>query len=76
MELPGLSLSAAGETIDAAKYDLTLNMGESGEVIHGVLEYNTDLFDETTIKRMLGHWHTLIEAIAADTTVRSPSYRS
>ena len=60
LELPGLSLSAAGETIDAAKYDLTLNMGESGEVIHGVLEYNTDLFDENnhqTHARTLAHAH-------------------
>ena len=29
------------------------------------LEYNTDLFDADTIKRMLGHYGVLLEAIVA-----------
>ncbi|HEX7333866.1 MAG TPA: amino acid adenylation domain-containing protein [Pyrinomonadaceae bacterium] len=70
LELPGLSLSTAGEASEVAKFDLTLNMAESDEAIIGALQYNTDLFDETTIKRMLGHWQTLVEAIVADSTVR------
>jgi amino acid adenylation domain-containing protein len=34
--------------------------------LHGAIEYNTDLFDGGTITRMIGHFHTLLEAIVAD----------
>ncbi|HEX6900157.1 MAG TPA: AMP-binding protein, partial [Thermoanaerobaculia bacterium] len=30
------------------------------------LEHNADLFDPATVERMLGHWRTLLEGIAAD----------
>ena len=30
------------------------------------MEYNTDLFDEDRIARMLGHYQTLLEAVTAD----------
>ena len=63
LELPGLSLSAAGETSDVAKFDLMLSLSESDEAISGALQYNTDLFDATTIKRMLMHFQTLLESI-------------
>ena len=66
LALPGLSLSAVGETSDLAKFDLTLNMSESGEAISGAVQYNTDLFDETTIQRMLSHFQNLLQAICAD----------
>ena len=66
LELPGLSLSAAGETSGIAKFDLTLTMSESGEVISGALAYNTDLFDETTVTRMLMHFQMLLESISAN----------
>ncbi len=49
-----------------AKFDLTLAI-EAGEFgLRGTLEYNSDLFEAATITRMLGHWQTLLEAIAAD----------
>ncbi|HEX7333864.1 MAG TPA: amino acid adenylation domain-containing protein [Pyrinomonadaceae bacterium] len=70
LELPGLSLSAAGESSGVAKFDLTLSMSESGEAISGVCEYNTDLFDETTIKRLMGHFETLLESIVSDPAQR------
>ena len=70
MELPGLSLSAAGAASDVAKFDLTLSMSESGEAISGALEYNTDLFDETTIKRLVGHFEILLESFVSDPAQR------
>jgi amino acid adenylation domain-containing protein len=66
LELPGLSLSAAGESSGVTKFDLTLNMSESGDAISGAFEYNTDLFDEATIKRLVGHFNTLLESFVAD----------
>jgi amino acid adenylation domain-containing protein len=38
--------------------------------LHGSLNYNTDLFDSATIRRMMGHFRTLIEGIAANPDAR------
>ncbi len=63
-------LTLAPLTLDSgtgtAKFDITLVLEESKEELHGGLEYNTDLFDATTIARMMGHFATLLESIAAD----------
>src|SRR5205085_8281334 len=49
-----------------AKFDLTLFMWQGPEGLAGSLEYATDLFDPATIDRLLGHFQTLLEGIAAD----------
>ncbi|AGA31110.1 amino acid adenylation domain-containing protein [Singulisphaera acidiphila] len=49
-----------------AKFDLTLALEESGQGLAGGIEYNTELFDEATIARMLDHFQVLLEAIATD----------
>jgi len=45
------------------KFDLSLGVWESDKNIAGSLEYNTDLFDASTIERMLGHFTVLLESI-------------
>lgn len=47
----------------AAKFDLNLTMAERGEGLTAWLEYNSDLYDSTTIARMLGHFQTLLAAL-------------
>ena len=49
-----------------AKFDLTLSMAEVGDRICGSLEYSTDLFDDETITRLLGHFDILLEAAAVE----------
>jgi amino acid adenylation domain-containing protein len=49
-----------------AKFDLSLLMFETQQGIIGSWEYNTDLFDETTIRAMVGHFETLLEGIVAN----------
>ena len=51
---------------DTAKFDLHLALGETGGSLAGSLEYNTDLFEPATIRRLVNHFTTLLEAIAAD----------
>src|SRR5205823_4859013 len=46
------------------KYDLTFVMGETPGGLGVSIEYNTDLFDASTIERMLGHLGTLLEGVA------------
>ncbi len=57
-------------TIDAesggAKWDLYLQLSERTNGIIGRAQYNPDLFEAGTITRMLGHWETLLKALAAN----------
>lgn len=43
----------------ATQYELTLRMAATGDGVAGSLDYNSDLFDESTITRLLGHFKTL-----------------
>jgi amino acid adenylation domain-containing protein/non-ribosomal peptide synthase protein (TIGR01720 family) len=65
LELPGLTITLENEDV-AAKFDLTLSIEETEQELIGSWEYNTDLFDAATIKRMVGHFQTLLEAIVAN----------
>jgi len=47
-------------------FDLTLSIMEETEKLRGELEYNSALFESTTITRMLGHYQTLLEHIVAN----------
>ncbi len=53
-----------------AKFDLTLGVVREREGFAAVLEYDADLFDPATADRMLGHWRTLAEGIAAGPETR------
>jgi amino acid adenylation domain-containing protein len=66
LTLPGLTLSRLEIPHQTAKFDLTLSLTERTEGLTGSLEYSTDLFDDDTIGRMLGHFEMLLEGIATD----------
>ncbi|MGA9380654.1 MAG: amino acid adenylation domain-containing protein, partial [Phormidium sp.] len=59
VELSGLSISTLEIESAIAKFDITLSMEETERGIIGVWEYNTDLFNSSTIERMTGHLVTL-----------------
>ena len=42
-----------------SKFDLTLGVLETTEGLKVAFEYNTDLFDVSTIERMFGHFQTI-----------------
>jgi amino acid adenylation domain-containing protein len=65
-KLAGLTLSFLDVYNETAKFDLTLELGETPEGLSGWFEYNIDLFDAATIARMAGHFQTLLEGIVAD----------
>ena len=70
LEMPGLTLQMVVTDNAIAKFDLTLNMTEGTTQIFAAFEYNTDLFDQATIKRMAGHFTRLLDAIVADPQAR------
>ena len=49
-----------------AKFDLYLAVHERPEGLRAVLEYNSDLFDDATIRRILVHFENLIRVLVAD----------
>jgi len=65
VELPGLSLSPVEVDTGTTHFDLTLHIVDTEQGLVGTLAYNTDLFEAVTITRMLGHFRTLLEAVAA-----------
>jgi amino acid adenylation domain-containing protein len=54
--------SGAGTT---AKFDLTINLGEHDGELIGIAEHATDLYDSTTIDRLIGHFERLLAAAVA-----------
>ncbi|MEI5998555.1 amino acid adenylation domain-containing protein [Paraburkholderia bengalensis] len=54
-----------------SNFDLFLNVIESAQGLRMDCDFNTDVYDEATIQRWLGHYETLLAAIArdADTTI-------
>jgi amino acid adenylation domain-containing protein len=51
-----------------AKFDLSLSLAETASGMQGWLEYNSDLFDLTTIERLVRRWRVLLEASVAEPT--------
>ncbi|NER24032.1 MAG: amino acid adenylation domain-containing protein [Symploca sp. SIO1C2] len=63
LELPGLSVSQFNQHSTMAKFDLLVSMMETEMGLVGIWHYNTDLFDGSTIKRMVTHFQNLLSAI-------------
>ncbi|MFQ4162309.1 non-ribosomal peptide synthase/polyketide synthase [Scytonema millei] len=66
LQFPGLKGSLLPAESSTAKFDLTLVLENTSAGLMGVVEYNTDLFDATTIARMVEHYQTLLEAVVAN----------
>ncbi len=66
----GWNISQLDVDTGTAKFDMTLELDERPEGIIGRIEYSTDLFDASTISRMIGHFQTLLEGIVANPLAR------
>ncbi len=66
--LPGLKLQRVPLQTGSTKFDLTLRLGEFAGGLRGVLEYNTDVLDAASARRMAGHLVTLLEGATAPST--------
>nr|QNL34618.1 SteC [Pseudomonas sp.] len=63
LALGELTLEGVAGPGEVAKFDLTLTLGEVNGVIRGSLNYATALFDALTIKRYIGYFERLLEAM-------------
>ena len=55
VELGGVRLAPYPMGQQEGQFDLALQMLERAGILHGVFKYSTDLYDESTIERMVGH---------------------
>ena len=62
----GWDLTQMDVVIGGAKFDLYLELDERPDGMIGRFLYGTELFDVATIRSMIGHYLTLLEAAAAD----------
>ncbi|HWC20046.1 MAG TPA: condensation domain-containing protein, partial [Terriglobales bacterium] len=59
---PGWDLVTEEISNGGSKVDLVVVIDDRGEEISGPITYNPDLFHESTVSRMIGHWQTLLKA--------------
>ncbi|MET7443090.1 condensation domain-containing protein, partial [Streptomyces sp. NPDC005568] len=65
LDLPGLDVQDVEQELHHAAFDLTLEFAETESgALHGLLTYNTDLFDAATAERMADQLGTLLAAVA------------
>ena len=65
VEFEGLKFECERNPKRALHFDLFFNFVEGPHSLYLECDYNTDLFDASTIRRWLGHLQTLLESIAA-----------
>ncbi len=67
---PGLETSLTEVSGDSSRFDLTLAFAVDRDGLRGEIEFDRDLFDETTARRLLGQYLTLLEAVSGEGTDR------
>src|SRR6185369_13868260 len=87
IELPGLDLELMYAHNRSAKFDLNLVFilhaeqriglvdGPVSNEITGLFEYNTDIFNDDTISRMIGHYQTLLKSVVTNPEKRISEVR-
>ncbi|GAB2695006.1 amino acid adenylation domain-containing protein [Kitasatospora kifunensis] len=76
LDLPGLQATALATGAVAARFDLSVSLGELTDPdgapagIEGSIEYASDLFDRATVERLAERYRRVLVAVTADPTIR------
>ncbi|BAY48984.1 peptide synthetase [Scytonema sp. HK-05] len=70
LELSGLTLSPLEVENTTVTHDLLLELMDTEQGITGLLKYNTDLFEQSSITRMLEHFQTILRNITSEPNVK------
>jgi len=68
--LDGLDVDVREVETGTAKFDLNLSLTDDEDGLTAKFEYNTDLFDAATVRRMAANFETLLAAAAQDPDAR------
>jgi hypothetical protein len=63
LELEGLSFKPIELERGTAQYDLVFNITDDGQTLIGIVDYNTDLYETATIKRLILHYQALLRSV-------------
>ncbi len=63
MALGGLALESVEIKRRMSPFDITMLLADSEQAMSAAIEYNADLFDQSTVVRMLGHYKTLLAGL-------------
>ncbi|MEM7585919.1 MAG: amino acid adenylation domain-containing protein, partial [Acidobacteriota bacterium] len=67
VQLPGVELSSMEQpATEASKFDLTFSIADNGSHLAAYMEYDCELFDDSTIARLLGGFERLLTSAADD----------
>ena len=65
LKLGELSLAMEGHELSTSRFDIAFMLRETTSGIQGIIEYNTDLFNEERIGRMTAHFAELLASIVS-----------
>src|SRR6185437_17216 len=71
LTLNDVEIGTVESATTTSKFDLTMFVSEGRNGLRGSVEYNTDLFDDSTIRRLLEHYTHLLEALT-NTSAEQP----
>ena len=66
VELPGLTMSLMEVYSGTSPFDLTFAIAETPEGLIGLMGYQVQLYDRATVRRMLGHYASILAEVVAD----------
>ncbi len=66
LALPEVEMELLRVDPGTAMFDLTLDLEQTPDGLHGWIEHSTDLFDSSTIARLASHFHNLLAAVFRD----------
>ena len=74
-QIAGVDFSGVLVDSGLAKFDLTLTLVESKETVYGTISYTTDLFERTSIDRLLKDLRVILEQAVANSERRLADLR-
>src|SRR5262249_20203877 len=66
VELEGVTMSTLDVDTGTSKFDVTVFLWDTVAGLKGSVEYSTDLFEASTMRRMLGHLKQVLEVVAVE----------
>ena len=63
VDVGGLLMEPFALAQQEGQFDLSMEMVEAKGALHGVIKYNTDLFDASTVEEMEAHFQALLDEI-------------
>jgi len=69
LSLPGLTLTPLETETGTSKYDLLLDLGETDRGLQGAVHYKSDVFNATTIDRLLKLYETVLQTVSQNADI-------